>query len=370
MLPCRQGDTGPVVAEIRAKLAALQLAPPGDSFDAATDRAVRAFQQQRGLRVDGIVGPLTYRALNEAHWKRGDRILSYVVGHPFVGDDVLDVQQRLHELGFDPGRCDGIFGANTAGALREFQRGVGLSPDGTLGPQTLAALQRLENTVKGGSASARREEERLRLAGSMQGRVIMIDPGHGGSDPGGLANGLVEAEVTWDLAARLEGRLGVLGVTTHLTRGAETAPADDVTRARLANDVGADVTISLHVDRAPSLRPCGVATTYYGADVGGRRIFSAVGERLARLVQAEIVSRTDLLDCRTHAKTWELLRLTRMPAIRVDVGYLTNPADAAKLAAPEFRDTVAEAIAVAVQRLYLPDIDVPTGQIQLSALAG
>lgn len=370
MLACRLGDSGPIVAEIRAKLATLNLAAEGDAFDVGTDRAVRAFQQQRGLRVDGVVGPLTYRALNEAHWKRGDRILSYVVGHPFVGDDVVDLQHRLLELGFDPGRCDGIFGASTAAALREFQRGVGLAPDGTLGPLTLGALQRLENTVKGGSVSARREEERLRLAGSLHGRVIMLDPGHGGDDTGGVAHGLAEAEVTLDLAARIEGRLGVLGVTTHLTRGAEVAPPDDATRAQLANEVGADLLISLHVDRAPSAHPCGVATTYYGAFVHGRHNFSAVGERLARLVQSEIVSRTDLLDCRTHAKAWELLRLTRMPAVRVDVGYLTNAADATKLATPEFRDAVAEAVAAAIQRLYLPDIDVPTGQIQLAALAG
>lgn len=370
MLPCRQGDCGPVVAEIRAKLAVLGLDSDGDSFGADTDRAVRAFQQHRGLRVDGVVGALTYRALNEAHWQLGDRILSYVVGHPFVGDDVVELQTRLHELGFDPGRSDGIFGAATVRALQEFQRGVGLPPDGTLGPATLAALRRLEKHVKGGSASARREEERLRLAGSLHGRVAMIDPGHGGQDPGGVAHGLIEADIVLDLAARLEGRLAVLGVRTHLTRGPDTSP-DETTRARLANEVGADLAISLHVDRSPSPHPCGVATAYYGAIHRDRGLIrSAVGERLARLVQSEIVSRTDLLDCRTHAKAWELLRLTRMPAIRVDVGYLTNPADATKLATAQFRDTVAEAVAAAVQRLYLPDLDVPTGQIQLAAVTG
>ncbi len=52
--------------------------------------------------------------------------------------------------------------------------------------------------------------------------------------------------------------------------------------------------------------------------------------------------------------TWDLLRRTRMPAVRLDLGYLTNPGDAARLADPSFRDLVAEAIVVAVQRLYLP----------------
>ncbi|MDQ3114549.1 MAG: N-acetylmuramoyl-L-alanine amidase, partial [Actinomycetota bacterium] len=85
--------------------------------------------------------------------------------------------------------------------------------------------------------------------------------------------------------------------------------------------------------------------------------------------QREIVARTDLRDCRTHAKTWDLLRYTRMPAVRVELGYVTNPDDAARLGDPDFRDVVAEAIVVAVQRLYLPsELDPPTGALRLSQL--
>jgi N-acetylmuramoyl-L-alanine amidase len=114
-----------------------------------------------------------------------------------------------------------------------------------------------------------------------------------------------------------------------------------------------------------------VATYFYGVTHADRTTRSAVGERLAELVQSEIVARTDLLDCRTHPKGWQLLRLTRMPAIRVDVGYLTAEGDAARLRSPEFRDTLAEAIVAGVQRLYLPaDRDVATGQVRLPALTG
>ena len=171
------GDRGTVVAEIRAKLALLDLldAPPGtDEFDQSTDRAVRGFQQARGLRVDGVVGPETYRSLDEAHWRFGDRVLSYVAAKPFVGDDVATLQQRLLELGFDPGRCDGIFGVATDAALREFQRNIGLRADGTLGPGTLRALDQLRRTVRGGSPSERREEgnrRRLEPSGTFRPRV-------------------------------------------------------------------------------------------------------------------------------------------------------------------------------------------------------
>ena len=309
--------------------------------------------------------------MTRVYSRLGDRLLSFSAGHPYVGDDVAVLQQRLLDMGFDPGRCDGIFGHQTDAALREFQRNVGLLPDGTVGPHTLRALDMLRRTVTGGSPSDRREEERLRRGGAAAtGRIVLLDPGHGGEDLGACAHDLCEGEVAFDIASRIEGRLGPLGLHTLVTRSGDSCP-DDAARAAFANDTGADLLISLHTDAAQSASPCGVATYYYGADLPGRAVTSAVGERLAELVQREIVARTDLTDCRTHRKAWQLLRMTRMPAIRVDVGYVTNAHDASRLRSPEFRDAVAEAIAAAVHRLYLPDDqDVTTGQVRLPALTG
>ena len=369
----RRGDSGAVVAEIRSKLTRLGLltGPTGDKFDDAVDRAIRAFQQQRGLRVDGVVGIETYRALDEAHWRLGDRLLSFVAGHPYVGDDVALLQQRLLDMGFDPGRCDGIFGRQTDTAVREFQRNVGLTSDGTVGPKTLRALDMLRRTVTGGSPSDRREEERLMQGGgALAGRIVLIDPGHGGDDLGACGHGLAEAEVAYDLATRIEGRLGPLGVQALLSRGPDICP-DEIERAAFANEADADLLISLHADATPSGRPTGVSTYYYGAQLPTRTVSSAIGERLAALVQGEIVARTDLVNCRTHPKAWQLLRMTRMPAIRVDVGYLSNETDATRLQSAEFRDTIAEAIVAAVQRLYLPaEHDLMTGQFRIPALTG
>jgi N-acetylmuramoyl-L-alanine amidase len=360
----RRGDSGPAVAEVRGKLAALGLLPAdgSDRFDEACDRAVRGFQQTRGLLADGIVGPDTYRALDEARWRLGDRVLSYAPAHPFVGDDVTELQRRLLEMGFHVGRCDGILGAATAAALQEFQRNVGLVADGTCGPKTLRALQQLSRTVSGGRPDLMREEERLRSSGTgLGGKVVVIDPGHGDGDRGGQAHGLTEAELVTDLASRLEGRLGAVGVRAFLTRGPDGRPSD-AERAQFANTAGADLVVSLHVDAARSPRCNGVAAFHFGGPVGT----SPVGERLAWLVQREVTARTDLLDCGVHPKTWDLLRLTRMPAVRLEAGYLTNPQDAARLADPEFRDTLAEAVVAAIRRLYLPrELDPLTGEMHL-----
>ncbi len=79
--------------------------------------------------------------------------------------------------------------------------------------------------------------------------------------------------------------------------------------------------------------------------------------------------RTKLRNCHTHAKSWDLLRLTRMPAVRVEVAYLTSPADRERLVDPAFRERVVEAMIAAVQRMYFPEEnDVPTGSIDVSSL--
>ncbi len=86
-------------------------------------------------------------------------------------------------------------------------------------------------------------------------------------------------------------------------------------------------------------------------------------------MQREIVARSDLVDLRWHPKTWELLRHTRMPAIRLDAGYLTNPGDARRLRDSAFRDVLAEAIVVSVQRFYLsPEVDSHTGVLKISEI--
>ena len=157
----------------------------------------------------------------------------------------------------------------------------------------------------------------------------MIDPGHGGLERGCTGYGLTEAEVAQDLAVRIEGRLVALGRPRlpHARRlSADVAPPDEAERAAFANAANADLVLSLHCDGAPApgSEARGVATYYYGVGAhpwGGGGAYSATGEQFAGLVQRELVARTDLLDCRIHGKTWDLLRRTRMPAVRLEVGY-------------------------------------------------
>lgn len=378
----RLGDKGPTVAEARRKLVLLGLLPEPDDalpdpeeavYDSACDRAVRHFQQQRGLNVDGLVGRETSEALEEARWRLGDRNLSHQVSRLLRGDDVGLLQRRLLDMGFNCGRADGIFGPETAHALRDLQRNLGVNPDGICGPDTFRALDRLTRTITGGHHQNLREADALARSGPrLGGKRVVIDPGHGGLDHGNVADGLTEASIVEDLAARVEGRLTATGVDAHLTRAisarhSRKVGVDDEARATFANEIRADLFISLHVDSHANPQANGVATYFFGTDRFGQS--SAMGQRFAELVLREIVARTDLLNCGAHGKTWDLLRRTKMPAVRLDLGYLTNPNDAARMSDPAFRDVVAEAILVAVQRLYLPpDDDAPTGALRIDSL--
>jgi len=398
--PVRRGDSGPAVVEIRSILRVLGLLPPStpgatgtgpastggpvpagtadgyasaaDEFDEATETAVRAFQQSRGLTADGRVGSETWQALDGARWHLGSRTLYYGIPNQLVGDDVRQLQERLLEMGYDVGRADGIYGPRTARAVAMFQREMGLPPDGACGPHTLHALRRLGRKVVGGRPTLLREAEQFRQAGpALLGRTIVVDPGHGGPDPGIVVPDgplrWTEAELVYDLCARLEGRLGAAGMRVHLTRGPiQAAELSDRDRAQLANVLGADLLISIHVDEHRNPAADGVATYHYGTDSG---VTSTVGERLAGLVLREIVARTGMRNCQAHAKSWELLRLTRMPAVRVEAGYLTSPVDRARLVNPLIRERIVEGIVAAVQRMYYPvEHDVTTGSIDVSAI--
>jgi N-acetylmuramoyl-L-alanine amidase len=372
MQPLRHGATGSAVAEVRRMLASIGLLDNTDParaeiFDEATELAVRHFQQRRGISVDGLVGVETFAALTGANWRLGDRVLAHEAAAPLTGDDVTELQTKLMELGYHLTRADGIFGLATADALRRFQREYGLVADGICGPATLRALRQLGRRVVGGRPQLLRDIVAVADSGpSLFGKRIVLDPGHGGDDPGVEADGLTEAELTWDIASRLEGRLTALGVQSWLTRGPNIGGSEEQ-RAQLANDVSADLVVSLHVDGSTSARAHGIATYFYGAG----EATSTIGERLADLTQRELVARTRMGNNHIHGKTWALLRLTRMPAVRVELGYLTSPDDRAKLRDPQFRDTVAEGLLVAVQRLYLPQHeDPPTGVLRIPAAAG
>ncbi len=347
------GDSGDLVLQVTNYLTRLNLLKfESSTFDSIVQSAVKEFQQSRGLTVTGLVDSITLRALDEARWKLGDRVLT--LSTPLMrGDDVAALQSQLSEMGFNCGRVDGIFGIDSESAVKEFQKSVGVKIDGRCGPATIMSMMRLKKMVSGGTPLQLRDATiRAERGPALSGKVIVIDPSN-------------SIEI-FDLSQRLEGRLIALGVNIFLTRTSTSTPTE-LERIESANLEGADLVISLHQDSYNNQKAHGVATYYYGSESHG--IHSIVGERFATLAQREICARTDLLNCRTHAKTWDLLRLVKAPIVRIDLGYETNAGDAKRVSDPAFRETVVEALMVAIQRLYLSaENDAKTGTLKISDL--
>jgi N-acetylmuramoyl-L-alanine amidase len=106
---------------------------------------VEAFQRSRGLPLTGVVDATTWERLGEARWQLGARLL-YLTRPYLRGDDVAELQVLLAQLGFNPGRIDGIFGPQLDSALSEFQRNCALDSDGALTQATLQELTRVRRT--------------------------------------------------------------------------------------------------------------------------------------------------------------------------------------------------------------------------------
>ena len=319
-----------------------------------SESEIRSFQQARGLSVTGLVDEVTARALEEAQWKLGDRSLNLQEPPLMHGDDVAALQSRLTEMGFDCGRVDGIYGPRTELAVKDFQKSVGATVDGKCGPATIIALIRLTKIVSGGAPSVLRESANQKNRGpALANKTIVLNPD--GDDP-----------LVYDVAVRTEGRLLALGASVFLTRGEKNNPSESE-RIAFTNNSNADLMISLHEDSYKNENAHGAATYFYGSEAHG--VHSIVGERFASLVQREICARTDFANCRTHAMTWDLLRLTKAPAVRIDLGYKTNPGDIGRMSRPDFRDVIAEALVIAIQRLYLAaEDDAKTGTLRISDL--
>jgi|tagenome__1003787_1003787.scaffolds.fasta_scaffold20670613_2 peptidoglycan hydrolase-like protein with peptidoglycan-binding domain len=136
----RRGSSGTAVRQLQEALkeAGHDPGPIDGEFGPATEAAVRAFQQEKGIAVDGVVGAITWLNIDE------DAVFSHpVVRRGSTGLAVRRVQKRLTLAGYDTGGVDGIFGARTEAGVKALQRDSGLAQDGVVGPQTWNAIDAL-----------------------------------------------------------------------------------------------------------------------------------------------------------------------------------------------------------------------------------
>ncbi len=172
-----------------------------------------------------------------------------------------------------------------------------------------------------------------------QGRaVVVIDPGHGGNDTGAIGiGGLREIDVVLPISTQVRDILEQNGVQVVMTREYDRE-VDLEPRTQLANRVNADLFISIHANAIDMTRPDvnGIETYYFQ---------SRSGQLLAQYIHNSILQTTGAPNRGVREARFYVLRHTRMPAVLVEVGFVTGAQDAQKLADPAYRSVMAEAIA-------------------------
>lgn len=220
--------------------------------------------------------------------------------------------------------------------------------------------------------------------------VIVLDAGHGGEEKGALGpSGLTEKDVTLDVAQRLRTRMESDGVRVVLTRNRdETLPLAE--RTALANHHQADLFVSIHVNASRRQDAKG-AETYYlsykatdaesealailenAADgLGGQPLPGADldlvlwdmaqaahlrgSSRLAEMVQGELNSLLSLRNRGVKQAPFRVLMGANMPAILIEVGFITNPDEEEKLRSPAYRESLAQAISQSIERFRTTEL--------------
>lgn len=171
--------------------------------------------------------------------------------------------------------------------------------------------------------------------------LIIVDPGHGGSDPGTISPilNLKESELVLDISLRLNKLLAEAGFRTYMTRVDNLNSGLKLNleeRTDVANALKADLFISVHANSFTNSGISGIETFYHPDDISGKG--------LAQVIQTSLINNLKMNDRGAKSANYFVLRNSNMPAALVETGFLSNPSDAAKLAREDYRQQVAEAI--------------------------
>ena len=338
-----RGDRGKEVLDVQTRLRgqSYELGREGVDgfFGPSTELAVRSFQQQRGLLVDGLVGANTWRELVEAGYALGDRLL-YLREPPFRGDDVLALQVELNLMGFNAGAERGVHDDDVERAVLDFQRNAGLPVDGIVGESTIVKFTALRKAESGRESKKIPERDGGYVqARSLVGQAVVVDPGHGGLDTGHLsAGGVAEKDFALTLGLRLAELLRAEGCRVRLTRERDEA-VPLYARSAAANDAGAGYFVSLHADvnQAPLAR--GGACYYFQRS----HYYSEHGRLLADYMGARL-ERTGAPCLGSFGRNYGVLRETRAIAVQVEPLFLSNPQEERLAARPDHVETLAQAL--------------------------
>lgn len=177
------------------------------------------------------------------------------------------------------------------------------------------------------------------IASAANFRTVVIDPGHGGHDNGGQWGRVYEKHLALDTAYRLEGKLKALGYNTVMTRRSDyfiSLPQ----RVTVGNRYNNAIFVSIHYNYTWKQDVSGLETFYYGGD----------GKRLAYHVQNNLIRRTKTVDRKAKYARFYVIRNSKLPAILVEGGFVSNATERSRMKSAWFRESIAQGIVDGIQR--------------------
>lgn len=213
-----------------------------------------------------------------------------------------------------------------------------------------AATTSPDNPVKVTPLPSQEEGTGITDSSVLRGKVIVVDPGHGGSNPGAVANGTRETDNNLAVSLKLRDKLVKAGAKVIMTRETDRTVASEGSslgqelgaRVDIAEANKADMFVSIHSNSNPDSSIYGAMTFFP----------SGKSSKLALEVQDNIVKQTGAVDKGTSSATFYVLRNTTMPSILVEMGFVTNASEARKLQDDNYRNKMAQGIFNGLVKYY------------------
>ena len=192
-------------------------------------------------------------------------------------------------------------------------------------------------------------------------KIVYLDAGHGGYDSGASYFGISEKSLTLAIQSRVKAKLEAEGYQVVTTRTSDTY-ADLTDRSRAANASESDIFVSIHINASGSSAAQGIETYYYqpyaeypsriNATYHANPTRLSMSDTLANAIQSSLINATGAQNQGVKRQTFAVLRETTAPAVLLELGFLSNPQEAARLNTSAYQETLANAIVAGIKSYY------------------
>lgn len=181
-----------------------------------------------------------------------------------------------------------------------------------------------------------------------RGYLVYLDPGHGGSDPGSSANGIIEKELNLKIALKVKATLENMGIAVQMSRDTDKfVSLADI--AAKANSVKPDVFVSIHQNSFTESSVNGIETYWYKNDAD---------KQLATGIQNRLISSTGATNRGVKREEFYVIKNTSMPSVLVECGFITNPIESNNLRSEWYQNKIVESIVNGTYEFLKNNIDI------------